>query len=789
MLRHVMSLICLFFTTSIASPIGFPSGPYATNGAFTLFQDLETFLSAQASCLITNPNEYARFMLASADSQKEWNEIVSLAENFWSNTTNGAVLNYTSKHIVSPLVTLNESAVSSSSSGFNSFEGCVWIGLSNVQTPQSLIGDSSTMLQSVNSITFLDGTPTADFFTNIRTTPSLQVSGWPQYGAKGTGEIAATCSMLCITPSSNSSSPRTYYAECSSIALPYICKATVLVADTTSITVASNSEGRRLKTVEEVVSSTRRQSSALSPSSSKPASSFSIRRLLSSAAPAPSAPAASAASATSAPAANAHSTSAANAHSTTSSASSASESSTSSWPPLPTLVPTLVGNASCFPFGSIELCTFPTISAFANLTQADWMYTCWQAGLEPLSVYTYSQLYMLIYGSTVYNVPAGTAATAFFTQGVMSGVQQLVGSRRSVSYTFNDNDLLSSQLFNNWLYGMQIPGLPNYTTTATASTSPYYTIVDVIGIPAVANCSAFGFGCAYSLVFPSSAQGYFGSGVITSLTSPAGALNTTAWLITVPNSSSSSSSGGGHGRRLRSAGGVNTFVLSSASALQGGMCQRVNPGPMPRPSGAVTAQAWILFQFTMSNEVLDGILGIQPLYTQFLTDVQAATAGALPDISISDVIIPEESPAFQMYNDLLSNTSGLSLMGVILVVNMPWMINTSALINGYTQYLVTSPFTLLPPSFLQAYGISAAQAIVTQTQGNLDYVYPPGADTTALGLGLGIGLGLPFFAGLLYFLYYFIKDANSASKAVSKREEVGGTSSKKLLGSEKDTEI
>jgi hypothetical protein len=77
---------------------------------------------------------------------------------------------------------------------------------------------------------------------------------------------------------------------------------------------------------------------------------------------------------------------------------------------------------------------------------------------------------------------------------------------------------------------------------------------------------------------------------------------------------------------------------------------------------------------------------------------------------------------------------------------------------------------------------------VTQTQGNLDYVYPPGADTTALGLGLGIGLGFPLFAGLVYFLFYFIKDANSASKAM-KREELEGSNSNKLLGSEKDTEI
>ncbi len=87
-------------------------------------------------------------------------------------------------------------------------------------------------------------------------------------------------------------------------------------------------------------------------------------------------------------------------------------------PPLPpfptaaqaTLLPTVVGNTSCYPLGTMILCTFP---ASVKMTQADWMYTCWQAGLQPLGVYSYSQLYSLTWGSLVYSLPVGAVGTVF----------------------------------------------------------------------------------------------------------------------------------------------------------------------------------------------------------------------------------------------------------------------------------------------------------------------------------------------------------------------------------------
>ena len=76
----------------------------------------------------------------------------------------------------------------------------------------------------------------------------------------------------------------------------------------------------------------------------------------------------------------------------------------SSGTPAATLWPTVVGNASCYPFGAIKLCTFPST---VKMTQADWMFTCWEAGLQPFGIYTYSQLYMLTWGSQVVGVPVG----------------------------------------------------------------------------------------------------------------------------------------------------------------------------------------------------------------------------------------------------------------------------------------------------------------------------------------------------------------------------------------------
>ena len=82
-----------------------------------------------------------------------------------------------------------------------------------------------------------------------------------------------------------------------------------------------------------------------------------------------------------------------------------SSSKSSAWPPTVTLWPTAAGNASCYPFGVNQLCVFP---GNVKMTQADWMFTCWDAGLQPFGIYTYSQLYMLTWGSQIVNVPVGT---------------------------------------------------------------------------------------------------------------------------------------------------------------------------------------------------------------------------------------------------------------------------------------------------------------------------------------------------------------------------------------------
>ena len=57
----------------------------------------------------------------------------------------------------------------------------------------------------------------------------------------------------------------------------------------------------------------------------------------------------------------------------------------------------------------------PSPACLPPFLQADWMYTCWQAGLQPFGIYSYSQLYMLIWGSQVISVPVGTDAV-FYTQ-------------------------------------------------------------------------------------------------------------------------------------------------------------------------------------------------------------------------------------------------------------------------------------------------------------------------------------------------------------------------------------
>ena len=83
---------------------------------------------------------------------------------------------------------------------------CVRAGLSNIRPP-TYVTTTAAAEDSSAALTFVDGTPTSLFWNNIRTAP-LSSYGWPYYGkasqsAVQSGEKYATCSMVCLTPSTD----------------------------------------------------------------------------------------------------------------------------------------------------------------------------------------------------------------------------------------------------------------------------------------------------------------------------------------------------------------------------------------------------------------------------------------------------------------------------------------------------------------------------------------------------------------------------------------------------------
>ena len=250
-------------------------------------------------------------------------------------------------------------------------QGCAWIGLSNLAA--TAVGNDASQT-TIQSLSFLDGTPTTEFLTDIRTSPALAMEGWPYYGqaAAGgsiaqSGEKYATCSMVCTSwPNpglSTFATMQTYFADCSSIVLPYICELgdvarTTMFTSPDPGTNASEStpaaaHGRRQ--LKAPALSTSASASALAPE--LPPSRRSLRQL----------------EVTSELAAQAKalSLSVERVHRHSQHAAAASSSSrrrlrggsaevVTTWPVEPVLVPTVAGNASCYPFGVNILCTFPS---------------------------------------------------------------------------------------------------------------------------------------------------------------------------------------------------------------------------------------------------------------------------------------------------------------------------------------------------------------------------------------------------------------------------------------------
>ena len=307
------------------------------------------------------------------------------------------------------------------------------LGLSNLKPPEPLI-DSLDEQNNLASLNFIDGTPTSTFLTNIRTSAALGAQGWPSYGAAAaavskpgpltrTGEQYATCTMVCTTypppPSQYLETVVTYYAECSSIVLPYICKEgeptntgnLFLSPEPGSPETWSAGEGgghgegrrRGLKGTGNGRPDTAHRRSRSHPTSETmlpitPEIWAQAKRLLATVSvshPSAGAPSALLSRRALSGEGGGHGGEAAL---------------ESAWPPTGTKVLTTAGNATCFPFGTVNLCTFP---ASVKLTQPDWMYTCWAAGLQPLGIYTYSQLYMFTWGSSVFGLPVGAIGNVF----------------------------------------------------------------------------------------------------------------------------------------------------------------------------------------------------------------------------------------------------------------------------------------------------------------------------------------------------------------------------------------
>jgi hypothetical protein len=66
----------------------------------------------------------------------------------------------------------------------------------------------------------------------------------------------------------------------------------------------------------------------------------------------------------------------------------------------------------------------------------------------------------------------------------------------------------------------------------------------------------------------------------------------------------------------------------------------------------------------------------------FIIDLVVAVAGALPDISKADVIIPSGQPLAQFAYANYSNKA-IGTLGAVLAINLPFTVNTTTAVNNY----------------------------------------------------------------------------------------------------------
>ncbi|KAG1671975.1 hypothetical protein FOA52_013347 [Chlamydomonas sp. UWO 241] len=351
----------------------------------------------------------------------------------------------------------------------------------------------------------------------------------------------------------------------------------------------------------------------------------------------------------------------------------------STWPITPELVPTVLGvNASCTPYGAFSYCVFPSN---VKLSQADWMAVCWQAGLSPLSIESYAELV------TMLSMTQPSGVTQVFTQTASASSNGVLSNLYAPDDFLRYYQVFPAKPTNGvdvaWTWSNNVPNvfpvqLRAYTSVGMATTLPSYSFLEVndIANPTGLQCgpTGYGLGCASSIEITS------GTG------RPAG-------LTTI-----------------------------QGSTLASSMCKKPNDKATPRPYGTAVVEVSLLMKFRMTTVNVDALVGDTVVADAFVAELaKLGMPAALPGLSPADVIVPLGGAIAKFYPPDLSHLE-LGELGVMVVLVMPWPVNTTALVTNYLKGLTVTngPMTLLPQPFLSTYHITGAVGLVTAMTGNTD---------------------------------------------------------------------
>lgn len=477
--------------------------------------------------------------------------------------------------------------------------------------PDSAKGAPTSALESV---TFTDGTPLSSYITNLRNTVPVTVSGWPLYGDRS--DTYSTCAMLC--PSLTDAQLAQGYtelmlADCSAVGLPYICR---------------NRQELEEPEAEEL------QQAVFGEGGTN-------RKLL-------------------------MTTSAQAAQRQAQARAQVDEMNAVTWPIVPESVPTVLGiNATCAPMGAHSYCSFP---ASVKLSQSDWMYVCWEAGMLPLSIDSYAELTLMMsmtQPKDVGHVFTQTSSSAINSQ--LSNIyhpSHFMQALQDAAPADNGVDVSFTWTNTGEFYPVQLTA---FDAAGSATDLPPYSFLSVNGTanPPGLTCgpAGYGFGCAAALAVSASGK-------------PTG-------LTTI-----------------------------SASHASSGMCKKAHDAPMPRPPKVPVLEVQFLYRFDMAATQVDRVYGTPELREEFATELaKVAVPAALPGMSPGDVIVPS-SHAISRFNDPDINKPEIGQLGVLNVIRMPWPVGRPQMAQ-YLKNLETATLAVLPPTFAQKWGILRGTGVVS----------------------------------------------------------------------------